>query len=65
MQVISVASVVLFLTCTGTNAHDGIESDALLHVFPQVSQEMLPVGLHLAANTACYKLQPADGSVAM
>lgn len=40
----------LFLTCAGTNAHDCVKSDALLHVFSEVSQEMLPVGLHLTKS---------------
>lgn len=35
------------LACAGANAHDGVEADAFLHVFPQVSQEVLPVHLHL------------------
>lgn len=35
------------LACAGANTHDGVEADAFLHVFPQISQEVLPVHLHL------------------
>lgn len=61
-----------FPACAGANAHDGVEADAFLHVFPQVSQEVLPVHLHLqrqAESTSpryaprTSTLPPADGSI--
>lgn len=38
------------LTCTGANTHDGIKSNALLYFFPQVSQKMLTIRLHLTSR---------------
>lgn len=38
----------LCLTCAGAHTHDGVEAEVLLHVLPQVPQEVLSIGLHLA-----------------
>lgn len=43
-------------TCAGSNTHDGVKPDVLLHVFPQVSQEMLPICLHLTESCAVEKM---------
>lgn len=51
-QGVGIGAVAL-LTGASANAHDGVESDALLHVFPQVSQEMLAVSVHLQTPGRC------------
>lgn len=36
------------LTCAGTDTHDAIESNALLNIFSEVSQEVFPVDFNLS-----------------